>query len=830
MSHSGYPVFDMSMDAAYSVMYGRDDNCRVALLHAGLRTSSRSQLDHSPVLGCTFWRTAICTDASTRALLATFTREPHSGLFVLHNTSPQVAESGQVTTSPLVAVSTKVAVSGMVTASFSCRSLSHPMVLWHQRLDHPSLPSLHSMASQHLVSGLLRVERYFLVVVDNFSRYTTMFPLTKKSEVTSTLIQWLLATRGSRVRCLQSDRGGEFRSNVLARFCGEQGITQSWTLPESPHQNGVAEHRIGLVMEFARTSMIHARAPHFLWPYAVRYAAHKLNLWPRVSRLGDSPTSLWAGSPGVASEWLPCALDSPDFPFYHLPLHRFLDSLDARFDESVSYYTRYPCRGLPHIPRRSPPHCPLSSLRHFRDRLPWTQVVLELEVLPLEVPSLGVLVRGVLEMEVLVQGVLELEVLALEVLVLGVLELEALVLGVLIQQALALEVLVLRRLELRLFSLLFSAVFSTPQSHSPPPILPHNWTARCPPRARPSSPFDDLRTVLFRSSPCRALHVTVLPPPPTSSLIVSSHPITDYHCAAGPVVSRILASLLTDPRSSPSSVSALTTIVADFAVTRCLDFATRVVAAPPACPPSVGCEFALDYDIVEDRQFEVDFFVVASPSLCAMLLSPEGEPTPLTFQLLARTYVDAVPPPKARYVARGFCQREGVDFFQPFALTPKMTTLRVLLHVAAQRDYELHSLDFSSAFLQGSLREEIWLRRPSGFTSTFPPRTQWSLRRPVYGLCQAPHEWHDTLRTTLAALGFRPSSADPSLFVRSRPTKFFVLVYVDNLVFATPDRAALAEMKSELQKRHMCTDLGELRRYLGLQISRDRAARTITLS
>ncbi|CAI7762451.1 unnamed protein product [Closterium sp. NIES-54] len=96
-----------------------------------------------------------------------------------------------------------------------------------------------------------------------------------------------------------------------------------------------------------------------------------------------------------------------------------------------------------------------------------------------------------------------------------------------------------------------------------------------------------------------------------------------------------------------------------------------------------------------------------------------------------------------------------------------MTTLRVLLHVAAQRDYELHSLDFSSDFLQGSLHEEIWLRRPPGFTGSFPPGTQLRLRRPFYGLRQAPNEWHDTLRTTLAALGFAPSTADPSLFLRT---------------------------------------------------------------
>ncbi|CAI7798066.1 unnamed protein product [Closterium sp. NIES-54] len=123
------------------------------------------------------------------------------------------------------------------------------------------------------------------------------------------------------------------------------------------------------------------------------------------------------------------------------------------------------------------------------------------------------------------------------------------------------------------------------------------------------------------------------------------------------------------------------------------------------------------------------------------------------------TYIDAVPlfranivdgmwifrvkrppgsPPafKARYVARGFTQRQGVAYFQTFSPTPKMTALQVLLHVAAQHDYELHSLDFSTAFLQGSLHEEILLRRPPGFSGSFLASTQWSLRRPVYGLRQ----------------------------------------------------------------------------------------------
>ncbi|CAI7757977.1 unnamed protein product [Closterium sp. NIES-53] len=160
---------------------------------------------------------------------------------------------------------------------------------------------------------------------------------------------------------------------------------------------------------------------------------------------------------------------------------------------------------------------------------------------------------------------------------------------------------------------------------------------------------------------------------------------------------------------------------------------------------------------------------------------------------------------KARYVARGFSQRKGVDFFQNFSPTPKMTVLRVLLNVAAQLDYELHSLDFSTAFLQGSLHDEIWLRRPPSFTGSFLAHTQLSLRRPVFGLREAPREWHDTQTVTLAALGFAPSIADLSLFLRPDTLlpPFYVLVYVDDLVFVSADTEALA-----LVNHKWCTKSG----------------------
>ncbi|CAI7732922.1 unnamed protein product, partial [Closterium sp. NIES-53] len=352
-----------------------------------------------------------------------------------------------------------------------------------------------------------------------------------------------------------------------------------------------------------------------------------------------------------------------------------------------------------------------------------------------------------------------------------------------------------------------------------------------------------------------------LPSPPESSLPVLADPASDSLRAASPTVARLLSTVVTDSSFESTAASALVAELVDFAARCHLDYAAGLVAeSASVCPPSVGGECALSTDVLEDRQEEFQCFAAALPHLVSTLIAPEGDPdapdipTPRSYAEAIEgpsssqwqsamdaemaswkstgTYVDEVPPPganivsgmwifrvewpagsppvfKARYVARGFSQRQGVDYFQTFSATPKMTTLRVLLHVAAQRDYELHTLDFSTAFLQGSLHEEIWLRRPPGFTGSFPPGTQWSLRRPVYGLRQAPRELHDTLRTTLAALGFAPSTADPLLFLRTDTSlpPFYILVYVDDLVFATADTTGLAHVKFELQKRHTCTDL-----------------------
>ncbi|CAI7760776.1 unnamed protein product [Closterium sp. NIES-54] len=312
-------------------------------------------------------RVTHCTCSRTGRHLATFTHRPGSSLYTMTTAPPPVSASGQVAASSQVFAAASR--SSPASALCSCRHLTHETLLWHHRLGHPSLPRLRSMASRTLISGLPRClpplppgpastcvpcveggqraaphsssfppteallhtlhmdvwgparvrgqghERYFLLVVDDYSRYTSVFPLRSKGGVTEVLINWIRGARrqlresfGSDlpVLHLHSDRGGEFSSDLLRAFCRAEGIRQTFTLPASPQKNGIAERRIGMVMDVARTSMIHAAAPHFLWPFAVQYAAHQINLQPGVSLLETTPTLRWTGKVGDASVFRVC--------------------------------------------------------------------------------------------------------------------------------------------------------------------------------------------------------------------------------------------------------------------------------------------------------------------------------------------------------------------------------------------------------------------------------------------------------------------------------------------------------------------------------------------
>jgi hypothetical protein len=158
----------------------------------------------------------------------------------------------------------------------------------------------------------------------------------------------------------------------------------------------------------------------------------------------------------------------------------------------------------------------------------------------------------------------------------------------------------------------------------------------------------------------------------------------------------------------------------------------------------------------------------------------------------------------------------------------KYSTVRTVLALAAAEDLEMHQLDIKTAFLYGELEEEVWIEQPPGY-ETGGPYQACHLRKSLYGLKQAPRVWHNKLSTALDTMGFKPSAADPALFTKSETTAVYLLTYVDDILVITADTEALAEAKTQLLHIFEGRDLGPATFYLGMDIHRDRLARTISL-
>ncbi|CAI7925744.1 unnamed protein product [Closterium sp. NIES-54] len=593
-------------------------------------------------------------------------------------------------------------------------------------------------------------------------------------------------------------------------------------------QNGVAESSVREITQTARCLLVHASCPPSLWGYALLHAALLTNLYPHPLLPSTTPTELWTkDKPNVSSlrVWgskadvlihpsdrsrsmgklaprtLPCIFlghnpTSPDYLFLHPPSGRLVRSRDVVFDESTPYYSS---------PPSTDPLPPLTRPLVWSDTTP-SPLLPPPPILPPppppSSPSHGAPPSS--------GDIFDPEPLSSPVYILGALP-----------------------------PVTLSSSTLPPLS----PLLHHFFQAvlhQPPPAAAPSA-----------SSPSPAAASATAP-------------------AAGPA-----AAPAAGPAAAPATAPAAEPAVAP---------ASALVAAPAAAPAAIP---TFHTSLSEDSHEEFLDLHLCNPSLLPITFDLSGTPifafssapsifipttyaeamacpdAPLWLAAIIKeleafiansSFVDASRPPastnvvkgkwvfrvkqlpgeppvyKARYCAKGFTQRYAVDFFDTFSPTAKPATVRAVLVLAARLNMEIHSMDVSNAFLQGIIRELIYMERPPGFHLPFPTYSVWQLRRPVYGLRQAPREWHAKLAATLAELGFRTSRSDATLFLRASPSPFYILVYVDDMILLTADLAELERVKAELGSRLKCEDLGEVQHYMGMAITRDCFARTISLS
>lgn len=170
---------------------------------------------------------------------------------------------------------------------------------------------------------------------------------------------------------------------------------------------------------------------------------------------------------------------------------------------------------------------------------------------------------------------------------------------------------------------------------------------------------------------------------------------------------------------------------------------------------------------------------------------------------------------------RGYAQTAGLDYTETFSPVVKPTTIRIVLTIAVSKGWLIRQVDVNNAFLNGSLKEIVYMQQPPGFEiMNDATPVVCRLHKAIYGLKQAPRAWFDKLRSALRIMGFKESKADASLFVKCNThTVIYILVYVDDLLITDSDAQQVKALIQQLDAQFSLKDLGNLSYFLGIEFS-----------
>ncbi|CAL2254019.1 unnamed protein product [Prunus armeniaca] len=175
---------------------------------------------------------------------------------------------------------------------------------------------------------------------------------------------------------------------------------------------------------------------------------------------------------------------------------------------------------------------------------------------------------------------------------------------------------------------------------------------------------------------------------------------------------------------------------------------------------------------------------------------------------------------KARLVVKGYAQKPGIDFNETFAPVARLDTIRTHIALAAQKGWKLYQLDVKSAFLNGVLKEEVYVDQLDGFVTTNYEDKMYKLKKALYGLKQAPRALYEEINAYLISCGYVRSTSEATLYCKTKEDSetLIVSIYVDDIVYTGSSGELIAEFKSEMMRRYEMTDLGLLYHFLGMAV------------
>ena len=578
--------------------------------------------------------------------------------------------------------------------------------------------------------------RYFITFIDDHSRYCTVYPMKRKSQALDCFKQWLAMVerqKGTKLKAIRCDNGGEYISNEFDSFLAERGITRNPTIPYNPHQNGVAERINRTFAELMRSMLHHKNMPKHFWAESLNVAAYIRN---RVTSRGlpsnTTPFEIWHGrKPNLghlrvfgSKCWynirtneakkldsrareailIGYAQRTRGYKLWDVSKQKVVVSRDVKFDETGSSDTD--------ITEDDDIHDTTVDIAMKDEQSEQNKDIdTPLQSSQQDYP------------EVNIDENVEVEEHTLD-------------------------------------------------THESAP-LQHVSVESDGRTFGSTGPLEALRrSTRFRRPPGQwwkqsALLSNALPPDPTSYKKAISSSDADHW-----------------QKAMQSEFDSL------------MEHKTWVLEPRPPNQNVVSCRWVY---VTKDEA------------------TPDGN-----------TRIRH----KARLVARGFTQVEGVDYTETFAPVVKFMSVRILLAIATKLGLHLHQMDVVTAFLNGDLDETVYMEQPEGFKTKGKENHVCRLVKALYGLKQASRQWYKKMDEFLTcSLGLCRNIADECLYTGSSAGALVIIaLYVDDLLIACSDQEKLLEIKAELSKRFRMKDLNEARQCLGFEIHRDVQRGTLHLS
>ena len=707
--------------------------------------------------------------------------------------------------------------------------------------SHPKSSNISTQLNQLVHSDLcgpmetssLTGSHYFLTFIDDFSRYTTVYFLKKKSEVLTYFKEYcnlVIRQHDLPIQALRSDNGGEYGSSAFESFCKDEGIKQQFTVPYTPQQNGVSERKNRTLVGAARAMLLTAGLPKNYWEEAVATACYVQNRVPHATDPNNTPYFHWFGkSPNVQHlRIFGCAA----YPVKALDLRKKLDATSTRMI-FVGYGDRF---GVKAYRLYDPTHrrfqlahsvyfdeTSLISPQHDNQTPNITSFSPPMNPSPSKPRTPTIHSNPQVEWE-----------------------------------------------EPSQFLPLLPTPTTNPSTSIPTPTSNPSTSIPTPPSAPPWSLGNKTSSHLFPNSPTTQSINESNPTPRAPKNTIPTKPQRSNQPLPHtiPIESIYQPSLLGPiPKTRQPKASKSRSLKEIYEKTNLL---ASNIPPNPDQPPLHATSFdPLDtfyHYMIQDHPLDHDLYLYNHESFDTLsiqeaLSGPEADSWREAMDSEYQSLIDngtwrLVPPPtdrklvsckwllrkkfnadgsisryKARLVARGFSQVPGMDFNETFSPVLRITSFRALLATAAQFGLIVHQMDVRTAFLHGDLQEEIYMEQPPCYISRDHPHYVCKLVKSLYGLKQSPRQWYERFTTCMSNLGYTRFQSDPNVYSRHGPNVILLLaIYVDDILILCNSNDVLLNAKKELHASFSMQDMGALHYCLGIQVFQDSSHGLIRIS